>query len=863
MADPGEDVTHALGDITKQSELDAAILGALQNAKPSAAAPVPNLQELIDKFRRLPTPRSTSLERIRYFGDYLLLAELGRGGMGIVYRARQVSLNRDVALKMLLANQFTAGELLTRFRLEAETAATLDHPHIVPVYEVGEYDKQPYYCMKFIEGTNLAESKLEWQVNAAELTRSARQVRSRRVAELVEKLARGMHYAHQRGILHRDLKPSNILLDTAREPHITDFGLAKLLDAPTEVTLTGAVLGTPSYMAPEQAAGSKVITTAVDVYGLGAVLYELMTGRAPFKGESSAQTLRLVLETEPKPPRAFVPDIDRDLESICLKCIAREKNDRYASADALATDLQRYLRNETTLARPSSWRERAWKWSRRNPTIAALIASSLLAVMIFVIGLTTSNIVIARARSATEKALEHQQQANYIKTVNIAHRDLQEGDPTRTLDMLASCDPKRRDWEWNYLKRTAEANYRKVTYPSDNCLDLAFSPNSKYLAALVCKTSKGIVKPQFVDVQVALFDPGSYQLQRTLDAPGVALDPPSEIEWWRPRLRISPGGHFVAFYATFPEGDKLHGVVRCFDGTKDWQPMKLKMDLFRDQVVMGIVFEGNRLYALVHDLVAVNDRDTAIEFRVVDVATGNIKFKFTDSNRQSSPQLNRDSSIMVLAGGPQNVIDFKTGESLPFGDLRQTYRYISNMVISSDDKYIASVDNYGRIYIFDYASRKKLREIEAHFDGAFDLSFSGLNREIVSVGGDGALKRWRVSDGELLGKLNIGESLSEVAVHPQTGEVIAPDNIGTLAVWNPSESNALQPRNPRDGAYFTQQLKFCENGKRVFALESAMHLAAWDASTRERIQAIEFHKFGGVLESLMLWQPFRLVTANW
>jgi WD40 repeat protein len=408
--------------------------------------------------------------------------------------------------------------------------------------------------------------------------------------------------------------------------------------------------------------------------------------------------------------------------------------------------------------------------------------------------------------------------------------------------MLARCDPQRRDWEWNYLKRSAEANYRRVSYPSDICLDVAFSANGKYLAALVSKNGVP-AKPALANVSVALFDPETYQFQRMLEVPGVALDAP--MEWWRPRLNFSADGDFIALYGTFPEGEKLQGAVRCFDGTKDWEPMKLKIDLFRDQVVMGVFFDKDRLYALTHDLVDVNHRDNRVEFRVVDVLSGDVKVRFSDSIRQSSPQLNRDSSILIVAGGPKNVIDFNTGEVLPFGDLQKTHRYKNSVVISSDDEYIASVDNSGRIYIFDYATRKKLREIEAHIDGAYDLAFTALNKEIVTVGADGAMKRWRISDGELLGKLNIGEPLRDVAVHPKTGEVVAPTTIGTLAVWNPSESNALQSHDPAS-PYYPQQLDFCGDGSRIFALESTMHLTVWDAATKERIQAIEFRKYGHV-----------------
>src|SRR5437016_499942 len=237
---------------------------------------------------------------IRYFGDYELLEEISRGGLGVVYRARQVSLNRVVALKMILAGRLATPASMQRFHTEAEAAARLDHSNIVPIYEIGEYDGQHYFSMKLIPGGTLANASLKPKVQSR---RSAE-----KAAQLVSTVARAVHFAHQRGILHRDLKPTNILLDEQGEPHLTDFGLAKLvLDRP-DFTQSLAVLGTPGYMAPEQAAGrSKQLTTAADIYSLGAILYELLTGRAPFQGDSALEILKQVQEREPEVPRKLSP----------------------------------------------------------------------------------------------------------------------------------------------------------------------------------------------------------------------------------------------------------------------------------------------------------------------------------------------------------------------------------------------------------------------------------------------------------------------------------------------------------------------------------------------------------------------------
>jgi serine/threonine protein kinase/Tfp pilus assembly protein PilF len=298
------------------------------------------------------------------FGDYELLEEIGRGGQGVVYRAYQKSLNRTVALKVIGLGPWATEAHLKRFRREAEAAANLDHPFIVPIHEVGERDGCCYFSMNFIEGGQLDEV-----VRGAPMS-------IRQAAELIAKLARTVHYAHEHGILHRDIKPGNILLDTKGEPHLTDFGFARLVEAESTVTLTLEVMGTPSYMAPEQAAGNNaVVSKATDVYGLGAVFYELLTGHPPFAGGTTFETVRMVLDTEPRQPRLLNPKVDRDLSPVCLKCLEKDPQRRYSSALALAEDLEHWLKHEPIRAKRSGFFTHARKWVRRKPAIAALIAS--------------------------------------------------------------------------------------------------------------------------------------------------------------------------------------------------------------------------------------------------------------------------------------------------------------------------------------------------------------------------------------------------------------------------------------------------------------------------------------------------------
>ena len=302
------------------------------------------------------------------FGDYELLEEIGRGGQGVVYCARQKSLNRTVALKVIGLGHWATEAHLKRFRREAEAAASLDHSGIVPIYEVGERDGSCYFSMKLVEG-----GQLDAAVKGEPMP-------MRRALELIAKVARTVHYAHEHGILHRDIKPGNILLDAKGEPHLTDFGLARLIETESTVTRTLEVLGTPSYMAPEQAVGNNDgVGSATDVYGLGAVLYQLLTGHPPFAGGTTYETIKLLLDTEPRQPRLWNSKIDRDLSTISLKCLEKDPTRRYSSALALAEDLERWLKHEPIQARRTGVVIRSKKWMQRNPT-SALLAASLVAL---------------------------------------------------------------------------------------------------------------------------------------------------------------------------------------------------------------------------------------------------------------------------------------------------------------------------------------------------------------------------------------------------------------------------------------------------------------------------------------------------
>ena len=359
-------------------------------------------------------------QRLHRLGDYELEGEISRGGMGVVFRARQLSLNRAVALKLIRAGEFADETEVARFRAEAEAAAHLDHPNIVPIYEVGEHEGRHYFSMRLVEGGSLA----------VRISNRETRIPDQEAAALLAKVARAVHYAHQRGILHRDLKPGNILLDAQGQPHLTDFGLARRVEADSTLTMSGAILGTPNYLPPEQAAGAKSLTTAADVYSLGAILYELLAGRPPFVGATVMETLQKVIHEEPvrpgrvrqsqkeegKMPKAeslacsipstsaflILPSAFADLETICLKCLEKDPVRRYSSAELLAEDLERWLRGEPIVARPTTSLERTLLWVRRNPALSGLLLAILIVALTGLVG------IIWQWRTAENNAIELQ-----------------------------------------------------------------------------------------------------------------------------------------------------------------------------------------------------------------------------------------------------------------------------------------------------------------------------------------------------------------------------------------------------------------------------------------------------------------------
>jgi hypothetical protein len=349
-------------------------------------------------------PRSNN---VRYFGDYELLERIGRGGMGIVYKARQRSLNRLVALKMISSGEFASPSAVQRFKIEAEAAAKLDHPNIVPIYEIGMHRGQHFFSMGLIEGPNLAEKirEAEFRVGfgSKSFGKSAESRHQHSVAHMMADIARCVHYAHQRGVLHRDLKPSNILLDSKGNPHLTDFGLAKILEQDFSLTKPGEMIGTPSYLSPEQAEGGD-LTTAVDVYSLGVIPFELLTRRLPFEGSTPFEVIQKVKGQEPENPRVLNPLLPLDLATICLKCLEKDPVRRYSSAESLADELESWSAGKPILARPVRTGERFWRWCRRNPSLASFSLGIIVLLLIVAVGSPVAAWKIGQARDLARTA---------------------------------------------------------------------------------------------------------------------------------------------------------------------------------------------------------------------------------------------------------------------------------------------------------------------------------------------------------------------------------------------------------------------------------------------------------------------------
>ncbi|MHC1767258.1 MAG: protein kinase [Verrucomicrobiia bacterium] len=427
---------------------------------------------------RDPSPATRPSSLVTTLGDYELLEEIGHGGMGVVYKARQKSLDRIVVLKLLLFGSHAPPESVKRFRAEAIATAALQHPNIVAIHEVGLHQGQHFLVMDFVAGPSLARLI------------GSQPLPARRAAGYVKTIAEAIHYAHEHGFLHRDLKPSNVLIDAHDQPRLTDFGLAKRLEGDPELTVTGQVLGSPSYMPPEQATGKRsTASRRSDVYSLGAILYHALTGRPPFVGEGLADTVQQVLHVEPVPLRVRNPRLPADLETVCLKCLEKEPGKRYATARLLAEELNRFLQGKPVLARPVGRSAKTWRWCRRNPRLALATGAAVLSLLI---GLTAVTWQWRRAESQRARAVAEgviAQRNAYAADMNEAQRALERSDLGGAWELLnrnrprAKSEADLRGWEWRYLwARCQSEELFPLCRRSNSVTALAFTADGRWLA---------------------------------------------------------------------------------------------------------------------------------------------------------------------------------------------------------------------------------------------------------------------------------------------------------------------------------------------------------------------------------------------
>jgi WD40 repeat protein/serine/threonine protein kinase len=734
----------------------------------------------------------------RFVGDYELLEEIARGGMGIVFKARQVSLKRTVALKMIHGGALASPQAVQRFQTEAEAAAKLDHPHIVPIYEIGQHEGSHYFSMKLLSGRSLAQRSAEFGMRSAQrvaslvaasresagdsttpsaaLSRGAATEQSkeqqRRIAMLVSKIAEAVHYAHQHGVLHRDLKPSNIMLDALDEPHVTDFGLAKLLERESSQTLTEAVLGSPGYMAPEQACGkSKQVTTAADTYSLGVVLFELLTGHLPFRGATPLETMRAIVEQEPPHPRALNPLVAPDLETICLKCLEKEPSKRYLNTQDLAEELSRFLSDEPIQARPASRLERTWRWCRRNRVVASLGAVITLLVLAVSIGSPVVAVRIAHQRETLRQnlyaadiktaqvALEQNnlgQAIGLLKRYARAFGDPTGGDSARPSKadepLIASQATDLRGIEWGYLWHATKGDEVHLWAHPSMVACARFSPDSKRVASacfdgflriwdvssrkMAMKLGRGIhdshlntsfcFSPdgsRLASVHkdgILIIDPENSQIVRRLEV----LPREREHLDTQTSLAYSPDGKWLV--ARLPVG------IRVWD-TADFQTTLLPIDTMWRRTTFAP--HGATL--------AVVSPANVIE--LWDIPAGKKVREFTGVSYPRSMAFSPDDEWLAAGNekGELTLWELRTGQQVW---IHQAHRStVNGLAFSQDGKRLASGALDQLIHVWDVAARQKVKTLRGNLNEVWSLEFSHDDRFLVSASKDATVRLWEVS----------------------------------------------------------------------------------------------------------------------
>ena len=790
------------------------------------------------------------LERIRYFGNYEVLEELARGGMGVVYKARQSTLKRIVALKLINAGTLATEEMVKRFKAEAEAAAGLDHPNIVPIHEIGAHQGQHYFSMALVDGPTLGQAL------------GHKPMVTRQAAKLLATVARAVHYAHQRGVLHRDLKPGNILLDAQGEPHLTDFGLAKLIQKESTLTHTHAVLGTPAYMSPEQARGdTKAVTTAADVYELGAVLYEALTGSPPFAGGTSLETIRQTLDQEPRRPSFYNPEADRDLETICLKCLEKEPACRYGSAEAVAEDLERWLRHEPIAARPTTIPTQIRKWVRRKPVVAALSAATSLLLLAVLIGSPVAILRINQARRAENIQRQRTVRNLYAAQMKVALQAWEENDVGQVLSLLEAHRPALgeedlRGFEWRHLWWLCHQDLATLRGHTGQVSAITFAADGK---TLFSASRDGAIRTWDVNSRRAIdvldngagwvgylfFLPGgdllaadgylrSNQLWNVKAKSPVILPAGIPIGGWPHRL--SPDGKV---FASVAQGK----LLRLWDAASGQEKSSFS----------GIFFHG-----------ALRDRKLAFapNSRMLAITGPSDTIKLL-----SVPALEELASLPLTNGQPETLIfspdnnllaiGFRTGggvqlwdvhSKLPVRLLRSPAPFPGveggpslSLAFSPDGTVLAN-SCIASIGLWDVASGGQKAIFKGHAGGAWALAFSPDGKVLASGGDGGEIKFWDATRSpEIpLRAARTGE-VWRVAFSPDSRAFAVASDEGVVTLFDATSERPMFSLDPEDpnidrSASFPFRdvaLGFSPDGSLLAVGHGDQIVTLWDISSRQ------------------------------